>query len=167
MSKRALRASAAAAVGVFVAATGFGTVAAPHADAQSVYYGAIAFAPNGAWGAAWNYPSRPIAEQTATDVCGYTDCKALTSFTECGAVAENDTKFQGGSGRTLIEAQRDALARLGTPGWIAEWACNSTHPVRPPQQPYTPQQPQQPQQPYTPQQPQQPQDPYTPQRPTR
>lgn len=162
MSKKSLRASTAAAVGLFVAATGFGTVTAPQAEAQTLYYGAIAFSANGAWGSSWNYPTRTTAEQVSTDACGYTDCKVLTSFSECGAVAYNNTKFQGGYGATLVDAQRDALSRLGTSGWIAEWACNSTNPVRPqqPQQPYTPQQPQ-------PQQPQQPQEPYQPQQPSR
>ncbi|WP_299557231.1 DUF4189 domain-containing protein [uncultured Mycolicibacterium sp.] len=124
MSRSTRRAGVAVALGVFAAATSFGTADAPSADA-ALYYGAIAFAPNGAWASSWNYPTRAQAEQLALDYCGYSNCKVLTSFTECGAVAENDVKYQGGSGPTLLAAQQDALARLGTPGYIVEWACNT------------------------------------------
>lgn len=123
MSRKSITARAAAlAAGVFVAAGTLSGVAAPTADAY-VYYGAIAFAPNGAWGSSWSFPSRSTAEQIALSGCGYSSCKVLTSFTECGAVAYNGSAWQGGGGPTLAAAQADALIRLGS-GYIAEWACN-------------------------------------------
>ncbi|CAM4226440.1 hypothetical protein MB901379_03628 [Mycobacterium basiliense] len=108
-------ASAAAAIAMTVAA-------APAADAAEDY-GAIAYSGNGSWGRASHYPTRAAAEATAVKLCGYSDCKVLTSFTDCGAVAANGKAYQGGIGATLSEAMKDALTKLGG-GYIDTWACN-------------------------------------------
>lgn len=71
----------------------------------------------------WDYPTRAAAEATAVKSCGYSDCKVLTSFTACGAVAANDRAYQGGVGPTLAAAMKDALTKLGG-GYIDTWACN-------------------------------------------
>ncbi|QUR68489.1 DUF4189 domain-containing protein [Mycobacterium spongiae] len=86
-------------------------------------YGAIAYSGNGSWGRSWDYPTRAAAEATAVKSCGYSDCKVLTSFTQCGAVAADGEAFQGGVGPTLISAMKDALSKLGG-GYIDTWACN-------------------------------------------
>ena len=86
-------------------------------------HGAIAYSGNGSWGRAWDYPTRSAADATAVGNCAYRDCKVLTSFTDCGAVATNGRSFQGGVGPTLASAMRDALAKLGG-GAIDTWACN-------------------------------------------
>ena len=99
---------------------------AAEADA-ALYYGAIAYSPNGSAGTAYNYPSRGEAEAVAEAICGYSNCKTLTSFTGCGAVAESATQYVGGSGPTLFTAQQSALLRLASrsgPGVIDAWACN-------------------------------------------
>lgn len=95
---------------------------APAAGADD-QYGAIAYSANSSWGRAWDYPTRPAAEATAVKSCAYNDCKVLTSFTDCGAVAANGKKFQGGVGTTLSAAMKDALTKLGG-GYIDTWACN-------------------------------------------
>ncbi|KAA0093662.1 DUF4189 domain-containing protein [Mycolicibacterium sp. P1-18] len=116
------RRSALVVAGVAVASTVNTGVVAPPAEA-ALSYGAIAYAPNGAVGAASNFSSRREAEQTAMDWCGWSDCKVLVTFTGCGAVAENDVKFQGGNGPILVLAEGDALSRIGS-GWIDSWVCN-------------------------------------------
>ncbi|ACC40982.1 conserved hypothetical secreted protein [Mycobacterium marinum M] len=88
-----------------------------------VHYGAIAYAPNGAFGKARRFTSRFGAEQAALKQCGLDSCKVLINFNRCGAVAYNNLKYQGGSGWTLSAAQQDAIDRLGG-GWIVNWACN-------------------------------------------
>jgi Domain of unknown function (DUF4189) len=86
-------------------------------------HGAIAYSSNGSWGRAWDYPTVASAQATAISNCGYTDCKALTSFTDCGAVAADGHAFQGGVGATLSAAMHDARTKLGG-GYIDTWACN-------------------------------------------
>jgi hypothetical protein len=95
---------------------------APAAGADSGW-GAIAYARSGAWGRGQDYPTQGAAQQTALNYCGYSDCKVLTTFTGCGAVAANGFRYQGGNGPNLAVAMRDALNRIGG-GWIDSWACN-------------------------------------------
>jgi hypothetical protein len=95
---------------------------APEASADD-QHGAIAYSGNGSWGRAWDYPTKAAAEATATKSCGYSDCKVVTSFTACGAVAANGKAFQGGVGPDLSSAMKDAIAKLGG-GYIDTWACN-------------------------------------------
>lgn len=115
------RRAALLAAGLAAAAT-LSTVATPQAEA-ALYYGAIAYATNGAGASVWDYPSRADAEQTALNYCGYSSCKVLSSFKDCGAVAFDGSNLQGGYGPTLSAAIRDAKSRL--PGsWIDSWACN-------------------------------------------
>lgn len=116
------RRAAAAAVAV-VAASTISVVEAGSAQAY-VGYGAIAFAPNGAYGSSWDYPTAKAAGEAALNSCGWDTCKVLTNFTGCGAVAANSAAFQGGSGPTLARAEAKALAPLGGGAWIETWACN-------------------------------------------
>jgi hypothetical protein len=95
---------------------------APEAGADD-QHGAIAYSGNGSWGRAWDYPTKAAAEATAVKSCGYSDCKVVTSFTACGAVAANGKAFQGGVGPDLSSAMKDAIAKLGG-GYIDTWACD-------------------------------------------
>lgn len=113
---------AVAVAGVATAAATTVTLAPAPANAADVY-GAIAYSGNGSWGRSWDYPTRAAAEATAVKSCGYSDCKVLTSFTACGAVAAKDRAYQGGVGPTLAAAMKDALTKLGG-GYIDTWACN-------------------------------------------
>lgn len=89
-----------------------------------VGYGAIAVNPSGAYGSSWDYPDAGSAGDAALNSCGYRNCKVLTNFTGCGAVASNSSYFQGGKGATLAAAEANALRLLGTDGIIETWACN-------------------------------------------
>jgi hypothetical protein len=93
------------------------------ADGQ---YGAIAYSASGQlFGRTKDAPSRAAAESAAMGACGKSDCKVLVSFSECGAVAENNAgDHAGGYGATLLAAEQDAMKRLGTAGWIGTWLCN-------------------------------------------
>jgi hypothetical protein len=95
---------------------------APEAGADD-QHGAIAYSGNGSWGRAWDYPTKAAAEATSIKSCGYSDCKVVTSFTACGAVAANGKAFQGGVGPDLSSAMKDAIAKLGG-GYIDTWACD-------------------------------------------
>ncbi|BBZ15176.1 hypothetical protein MBRA_53710 (plasmid) [Mycobacterium branderi] len=98
------------------------TPASPAAHA-AIYYGAIAYSSNGSWGRTADWETRQAAEQLAVGACGYTDCKVLSSFTGCGAVANDGRYYQGGVGPTITAAMADAKSRL--PGsWIDTWICN-------------------------------------------
>lgn len=106
-----------------VAAAAAVTVAlAPSAGAADTY-GAIAYSANGSWGRSHAYPTKAAAEATAVKSCGYSDCKVLTTFTACGAVAAKDREYQGGTGPDLSAAMKDALSKLSG-GYIDTWACN-------------------------------------------
>lgn len=96
---------------------------AAHADGQ---YGAIAYSASGKlFGRTKDAPSRAAAESGALGACGKSDCQVLVSFSECGAIAENNAgDHSGGYGSTLLTAEQDAMQRLGTPGWIGTWLCN-------------------------------------------
>lgn len=110
------------AAGVLGAAT-ISVAGAPQAGA-ALYYGAIAYANNGAGASTWNYPTRSDAEQSALDYCGYSSCEVLSSFKDCGAVVFDGSTLQGGYGPTLSAAIADAKSRL--PGsYVDSWACNS------------------------------------------
>ncbi|MDP7733387.1 DUF4189 domain-containing protein [Mycobacterium paragordonae] len=86
-------------------------------------YGAIAYSANGSWGRSHAYPTKAAAEATAVKSCAYPDCKVLTTFTACGAVAAKDHEYQGGVGPDLSAAMKDALGKLPG-GYIDTWACN-------------------------------------------
>ncbi|OBJ49805.1 DUF4189 domain-containing protein [Mycobacterium asiaticum] len=106
-----------------VAAAAAVTVAlAPTAQGADTY-GAIAYSANGSWGRSHAYPTKAAAEATAVKSCGYSDCKVLTTFTACGAVAAKDREYQGGTGPDLSAAMKDALSKLSG-GYIDTWACN-------------------------------------------
>lgn len=94
----------------------------PRASAADSY-GAIAYSTNGSWGRSYAYPTKAAAEATAIKHCGYSDCKVLTTFTQCGAVAAKDHDYKGGVGADLSAAMKDALSKLAG-GYIDTWACN-------------------------------------------
>ncbi|MFV8320247.1 DUF4189 domain-containing protein [Mycobacterium sp. 23] len=110
-----------AAASVAIAAT-FAVAPAPTAAAADSY-GAIAYSANGSWGRSHAYPTKAAAEATAVKSCAYPDCKVLTTFTACGAVAAKDHQYQGGTGPDLPAAMKDALGKLPG-GYIDTWACN-------------------------------------------
>lgn len=87
------------------------------------HYGAIAYSPNGAWGKLLHARTQSRAEIGALEQCGLDTCKVLSSFTRCGAVAYNGSRFQGGTGFTRPAAEQDALNDL-VGGWIVNWGCN-------------------------------------------
>lgn len=95
---------------------------APTAEAADPH-GAIAYANDGSWGRSKGYPTKAAAEATAVKSCGHSDCKVLTSFTACGAVAKNDQDYKGGTGPDLSAAMKDALSKV-TGGYIDTWECN-------------------------------------------
>ncbi|ARV81670.1 DUF4189 domain-containing protein [Mycobacterium intracellulare] len=88
-----------------------------------IRYGAIAAGPHGLVGRSWRYRTRASAEYAALNKCGATGCKVLSSFTRCGALARDGSRYQGGIGRTRKIAEDDAVTRLGG-GLIVTWACN-------------------------------------------
>lgn len=88
-----------------------------------IVYGAIAYSPTGEVGIARRKVSSSLAEMTALRECGVSSCKVLSSFTRCGAVAYDGSKFQGATGLTRAAAERAALDSLGG-GQIVNWACN-------------------------------------------
>jgi hypothetical protein len=109
-----------------VAAVTATLVALPPSARADGQYGAIAYSPSGKlFGRTKDAPSRAAAESGAMGACGNSDCKVLVSFSECGAVAENNAgDHAGGYGSTLLAAEQDAMKRLGTAGWIGTWLCN-------------------------------------------
>ncbi|OBK21304.1 DUF4189 domain-containing protein [Mycobacterium asiaticum] len=117
------RAAVAVANIVLVGSTTIMLAPAVHAD---TYWGAIAHSRDGkVYGRTKNAPSKAAAESAAMGACGYSDCKLLVTFKECGAIAQNNNPdYAGGYGPTLAAAQADALKTLGTPGWIGTWYCN-------------------------------------------
>ncbi|GLB85836.1 hypothetical protein Mkiyose1665_55180 [Mycobacterium kiyosense] len=86
-------------------------------------YGAIAYAPSGAWGTAQGYPTKAQAEQIAVDRCNDKDCRVVISFNLCGAVASDGANYRGGTGLSRAAAESDALNRLGG-GTVVSWVCN-------------------------------------------
>lgn len=102
--------------------TGLATALAPAGGAADSY-GAIAYSANGSWGRSHAYPTKAAAEAIAVKSCGYADCKVLTTFTECGAVAAKDHDYKGGLGANLSAAMKDALSKLPD-SYIDTWACN-------------------------------------------
>jgi hypothetical protein len=106
-----------------VAAAAAMTVALAPTAAATDSYGAIAYSPNGSWGRSHAYPTKEAAEATAVKSCGSSDCKVLTTFTACRAVAAKDHEYQGGTGPDLSAAMKDALSKLSG-GYIDTWSCN-------------------------------------------
>jgi hypothetical protein len=89
------------------------------------HYGAIAYAPTGESGKAVRYTSQAGANQAALTACGVDTCRVLISFRQpqCGAIAYDGSRYQGGSGYPLGAAQEAAINKLGG-GRIVNWACN-------------------------------------------
>lgn len=114
----------------FAAPAGAKDVPSPAAPPLPVIrYGAIAYAPEGVGGKAWDQGSRARAETAALAQCGLDTCNVLTSFTRCGAVAHDGSNLQGGSGSSRAAAEADAMSRLGG-GEALSWACNRMGPPR-------------------------------------
>lgn len=116
----------AAVAGLGVLAVGAGQLIAPSPANAALDWGSIAYAPNGAGAAVWNYPSSKEASAAAIQYCGYTQCEALTTFTDCGVAVRNSTTVQTAHGPTLGAATRTALNALpGGSGYIDLWACTN------------------------------------------
>ncbi|QLY30364.1 DUF4189 domain-containing protein [Nocardia huaxiensis] len=81
------------------------------------YYGSIAVGDLGdrwAIGVTWNYQDQGRADDEALDQCGWTNCRVQVRFVNgCGAVADRDGRLYSGTGATLAEAERNALAASG------------------------------------------------------
>ncbi|MCA2306031.1 DUF4189 domain-containing protein [Mycobacterium intracellulare] len=88
-----------------------------------IRYGAMAYAPSGAWGRTRGYGTRERAIRVALEQCGVKDCKLIVSYHRCGAVAYDGTTYLGGTGGTRSLAEEDAINRLGG-GRVVNWACN-------------------------------------------
>ncbi|MFI9404753.1 DUF4189 domain-containing protein [Nocardia sp. NPDC052316] len=115
--KAALRLFAAAA---FVAASAGSATAEPNSDGS--YYGskAISVTSGGASvSTAWDYPNWAEADAAALADCradGATNCTIIVRFVNgCGAIAERDGRYIGGTGATRAEAERAAIAAFGPP----------------------------------------------------
>ena len=71
---------------------------------------------------------RGAAEADAQAYCGNRrGCDVIVTFNDgCGAVAWNDSRWHGGHGRTLGEAEDSAL-QLNDGGAIQAWVCTDGH----------------------------------------
>ncbi|WP_260744535.1 DUF4189 domain-containing protein [Mycobacterium sp. SMC-2] len=87
-----------------------------------MHYGAIAYAPSGAWGRSSGYVSQALANQAALEQCGDPDCRVIVGFYVCGAVAYDGVTYMGGSGLSRQAAEAEALNRLPG-GKIVNWVC--------------------------------------------
>lgn len=127
METTAFQRRAAAVVGTVAAVTAISTTLAPAALATDEW-GAIAVSPSASVaGKTWDAPSESAARSSAMSYCGQSDCKVLVTFrsptNNCGAIAYNNGKYQGGYGASLSAAEQDALNLVGG-GTIVSWACN-------------------------------------------
>ena len=86
-------------------------------------WGAIAYTSVRLVGAFAELPDRGGGAANRAQLCGYSDCQVLVTFTACGAVAANGFVRAGGYGNNLDAAMQDALNKVGG-GWIDSWACN-------------------------------------------
>jgi hypothetical protein len=123
MQMRAFQRHAAVVVGSMAAVTAMCAALAPTAGADDEF-GAIAISdPHKVYGRSLHASTPSAAKSGAMSACGYSDCKVLTTFTACGAVAAKDHEYQGGIGPDLSAAMKDALSKLSG-GYIDTWACN-------------------------------------------
>lgn len=103
-------------------------IAGPVPAQAASLWGAIAVDDDGtAWPTA-NHPSAEAAEADAQAYCGNRrGCDVIVTFNDgCGAVAWNDSRWHGGHGRTLGEAEDSAL-QLNGGGAIQAWVCTDGH----------------------------------------
>ncbi|WP_158271326.1 DUF4189 domain-containing protein [Nocardia sp. MDA0666] len=109
----------AASAAVFVVA-GTGSAAAER-GADGHYYGAMAIsdANDDGWtiGIALNAPDQATADAGALEQCsshGEQGCATIVRFVDgCGAIARRDDIHTGGTGASLQDAERNAIAALG------------------------------------------------------
>lgn len=89
-------------------------------------YGAIATNDaTGAWGYAYNYPTRAQAEAAALQECGERGCAVEVWFANaCGAVAKDGRTVGWGWSESRAEAEAKALSACGSGACKIEvWAC--------------------------------------------
>ncbi|WP_167669932.1 DUF4189 domain-containing protein [Nocardia mikamii] len=118
MGKIALGFVAVSAAVLVVAGTGS---AAAERGPDGHYYGAMAIsdADDDGWtiGFALNAPDQATADAGAIAQCssdGERGCATIVRFVDgCGAIARRDDIHAGGTGATLQEAERNAIAALG------------------------------------------------------
>ncbi|WP_459958629.1 DUF4189 domain-containing protein [Nocardia sp. IFM 10818] len=94
-----------------------GSVAAAERGPDGKYYGSIAYADNGSWGVASNYPTQDLANRAAINKCGGTrNCSTKLEWTAgCAALTmgNDGPAFKGlGVGATPEEAEEKAFADL-------------------------------------------------------
>jgi hypothetical protein len=125
MQMHAFQRRAVVAVGSMAVVTAMCAALAPTAGADSEV-GAIAISDaHKVYGRTLHASTAAAANAGALSACGYSDCKVLVTFPQCGAVAENAVKYAGGLGATLTEAELDAVRHLGGgSGTIDAWGCN-------------------------------------------
>jgi hypothetical protein len=125
MEMRAFQRRAAVVVSSMAAVTAISAALAPAVGADSSL-GALAISDaHRVIGRALHYSMKEAAEAGAISACGFSDCKVLVTFADCGAIAENPTKYAGGYGPTLTAAEAAAVANLGGgSGTIDGWGCN-------------------------------------------
>ena len=100
-------------------------LSASAASAEDMY-GAIATSDEtGAWGYAYNYPSRAQAETAALQECGEAGCQIEVWFANaCGAVAKDGRSVGWGWAASRAEAEAQAISACGTGACKVEvWAC--------------------------------------------
>ncbi len=91
-------------------------------------WGAVAYSENGAWGYAYNYPTRVIAGQRAQAQCGGQCTHILTFHNSCGAYATGPSGayYGWGNAQTRFAAQNRAMAECRARGrncTLRVWAC--------------------------------------------
>ena len=98
---------------------------APAARAEDMF-GAIATSDEtGAWGYAYNYPTRAQAEAEALKECGEAGCQVEVWFKNaCGAVAKDGRNVGWGWAKSRTEAEAKAISACGSGACRIEvWAC--------------------------------------------
>ncbi|MCH5644188.1 MULTISPECIES: DUF4189 domain-containing protein [unclassified Gordonia (in: high G+C Gram-positive bacteria)] len=110
-----------------LAAGGTALSAAGPADAARDYWGAIAFDNNGRTATAYNYPTAQSAINRAKALCG-SHCGQFSFVNSCGAIAYTNSKSRWAWARgypSRYTAERAALNRLGSAGYVARWTCTA------------------------------------------
>lgn len=118
---RKFRFAVASGVTIFCCAVG---VVAPSAEASATSWGAIAVAPDGSIGKAWDYRWRSDAEGAALSSCGSPYCRVLTSFSNCGAVAHSWGAGMHNGGNGPDKASAESAASVYTDSYIIASVCN-------------------------------------------
>lgn len=90
-------------------------------------FGAIATSDSGAYGYAYDYPTREQAESAALQECGDQGCRVQVWFKNaCGAVAKDGENLGWGWASSREQAEANAMSECGTGACkVVSWACNT------------------------------------------